>query len=309
MSFSFSELKKSRQSSLESLTKELTKLQTGPQGSDEDNRFWTPTVDKAGNGMAIIRFLPPASGEDMPFVRVFTHGFKGPTGLWYIENSLTTIGQTDPVSEYNSTLWNSTSDDNSPARKQAREQKRKLNFISNILVVKDAANPANEGKVFLYKYGKKIFDKINEKMNPQFEDEEAINPFDMWTGANFKLKIRQVEGYRNYDKSEFDTPAAISDNDEHLESIWNQEYPLQPFLDAKNFKSYDELKAKLARVLDTQSPAAVRSKPSTAEDSPPWGEDDVASAPKQKAAPAPKISESFEDDDTMEFFKNLAEED
>lgn len=309
MTTSFAALKQSRQSSLDALTKELSKLNTTSQGSDEDNRFWKPTVDKAGNGMATIRFLPPPENEDMPFVRIFEHGFKGPTGLWYIENSLTTLGKQDPVSEYNSQLWNSTNDDASPARKQVRDQKRRLNFISNILVVKDSANPANEGKVFLYKYGKKIFDKINEAMNPQFDDEKPMNPFDLWEGANFKLKIRQVEGYRNYDKSEFESPAPISDDDATLEKIWKQEHSLQDFLDPSKFKSYDELKAKLARVLDLAGGSNVSRANATkkAEDTAPW---DEVPAPKAKAASAPKMAESFaeDDEDTMAFFKNLADE-
>lgn len=308
MTTSFAAMKKSRQSSLEALTKELSKLNT-QQGPDDDNRFWKPTVDKAGNGMATIRFLPPPTGEDMPFVRIFEHGFKGPTGLWYIENSLTTLGKQDPVSEYNSQLWNSTSDDASPARKQAREQKRRLNFVSNILVVKDSANPSAEGKVFLYKYGKKIFDKINEAMNPQFDDEKPMNPFDFWEGANFKLKIRQVEGYRNYDKSEFESPSPISDDDDYLEKLWKQQHSLQEFLDPKNFKTYDELKAKLARVLDLAGGSNVSRATATkkAEDSLPW--DDEAPAKTQKAAAAPKVAEAFaeDDDETMEFFKNLAD--
>lgn len=308
MTTSFAAMKKSRQSSLEALTKELSKLNT-QQGPDDDNRFWKPTVDKAGNGMATIRFLPPPTGEDMPFVRIFEHGFKGPTGLWYIENSLTTLGKQDPVSEYNSQLWNSTSDDASPARKQAREQKRRLNFVSNIVVVKDSANPSAEGKVFLYKYGKKIFDKINEAMNPQFDDEKPMNPFDFWEGANFKLKIRQVEGYRNYDKSEFESPSPISDDDDYLEKLWKQQHSLQEFLDPKNFKSYDELKAKLARVLDLAGGSNVSRSTAIkkAEDSLPW--DDEAPAKTQKAAYAPKVAESFasDDDETMEFFKNLAD--
>ena len=309
MALSFAEMKKSRQNTLESLTKELTKLQSPNGGADDDARFWKPTVDKAGNGMATIRFLPPIAGEDMPFVRMFSHGFKGPTGLWYIENSLTTLGKNDPVSEYNSELWNSTTDDASPARKQVRDQKRKLNFISNILVVKDSANPANEGKVFLYQYGKKIFDKINETMNPQFPDEPAMNPFDMWEGANFKLKIRQVEGYRNYDKSEFESPAPISNDDDVMETIWKNEYPLQELVGADKFKSYDELKAKLVRVLGLDgNPAAARNK--TAENN--SYDTNVDSAPRQRTAPAPKIAASSfaeDDDDNMEFFKSLAEED
>lgn len=311
MALSFAEMKKSRQNTLESLTKELTKLQTPNGGADDDSRFWKPTVDKAGNGMATIRFLPPIAGEDMPFVRMFSHGFKGPTGLWYIENSLTTLGKNDPVSEYNSELWNSTTDDASPARKQVRDQKRKLNFISNIYVVKDSANPANEGKVFLYQYGKKIFDKLNEAMNPpaQFEDEKPMNPFDLWEGANFKLKIRQVEGYRNYDKSEFEAPSPLSTNDDTLETIWKSEHALQELVAPEKFKSYDELKAKLVRVLGLDgNPAAARNR--TAENN--SYDTNVESAPRQRVAPAPKIeSSSFadDDDDNMEFFKSLAEED
>lgn len=308
MSLSFAEMKKSRQATLDTLTKELTKLQTSGS-SDEDNRFWQPTVDKAGNGMATIRFLPPAAGEDMPFVRVFSHGFKGPTGLWYIENCLSTIGKNDPVNEYNNTLWNSTTDDASPARKQVREQKRKLNFISNILVVKDSTNPANEGKVFLFRYGKKIFDKINEAMNPQFEDEKPMNPFDLWEGANFKLKIRQVEGYRNYDKSEFEAPAPLSDDDDYLESIWKSEHSLAAFLDASQFKSYDELKAKLSRVLALDGAAGARN--SRAEDNESWDREEPR---QQRAAQAPRqetASGSFanDDDDSLDFFKNLANDD
>lgn len=313
MALSFAELKKSRQSTLDTLTKELTKLQAPSGGSDDDSRFWKPTVDKAGNGMATIRFLPSPEGEDMPFVRVFSHGFKGPTGLWYIENSLTTIGKEDPVSQYNSQLWNSTTDDASPARKQVREQKRKLNFISNILVVKDSANPQNEGKVFLFQYGKKIFDKINESMNPQFEDEEPMNPFDMWTGANFKLKIRQVEGYRNYDKSEFEAPAPISNDDDELEALWRKEHKLSEFVDPSKFKSYDELKAKLNRVLGLDG-AVTAGRGNTAESN---YDDDIdmsthESIKRTAKAPAMQTASSgFNDDegDDLDFLKKLAEED
>lgn len=312
MSLSFNEMKKNRQSNLDSLKKEITKLQSG-SGSDEDARFWQPTVDKAGNGMATIRFLPTVAGEDLPYARVFSHGFKGPTGLWYIENSLTTIGKTDPVSEYNSQLWNSTSDDASPARKQVRDQKRKLNFISNILVIKDSANPQNEGKVFLYRYGKKIFDKINEAMNPQYDDETPINPFDFWEGANFKLKIRQVEGYRNYDKSEFESPAPLSDDDERLETIWKSQYALAEFTDPATFKTYDELKAKLSRVLGldsngSQTPAAARKTAEQKSDT--WDDDDdVMPAPRQKSAESNRLPIASDDDDDLDFFKNLANDD
>ena len=285
--------------SLESLTSELNKLSGGEGAKGADERFWTPTVDKAGNGYAVIRFLPPPTNEDVPFVRIFDHGFQGPGG-WYIENSLTTLGKNDPVSDYNSKLWNSGIEAN---KEIARKQKRRLHFISNIYVVSDSGNPANEGKVFLYKYGKKIFDKLKEAMEPQFADEEAINPFDLWAGANFKLKIRNLEGYRNYDKSEFDKPAPLLKDDEELEAVWKKEHSLKEFLDPKNFKSFDELQARLSKVLAEDSAPAKRAK---AEDTEvPWTEE--AEAPTFKASHAPKYSgDDEEDDESLEFFKNLA---
>lgn len=260
-------------------------------GSKEDERFWQPEVDAAGNGYAVIRFLdaPAVDGEDaMPWVQVFSHGFQGPGG-WYIENSLTTLGQKDPVSEYNTQLWNSGIEAN---KEIARKQKRRLTYISNVLVIKDTANPANEGKVFLYKYGKKIFDKIKEKIEPQFEDEKAVNPFSFWEGANFKLKIRKVEGYRNYDKSEFDTASPLFDGeDDKIEKLWKSEHSLKEFLDAKHFKSYDELKSKLDRVLGLDGVAAARVK-AKAEDLE-LADEDVGIA---------------ETDDSMAFFGKLAED-
>ena len=287
--------------SLSALTEELNKISNQEGGGKKgDDRFWSPTVDKAGNGYAVIRFLPAPPNEDVPFVRVFDHGFQGPGG-WYIENSLTTIGKQDPVSEYNSKLWNSTTDDKSPEREQARKQKRRLHFISNIYVVQDQANPDNEGKVFLYKYGKKIFDKLKEAMEPQFEDESPMNPFDLWAGANFKLKIRQVEGYRNYDKSEFDKPAALLKDDDKLEKVWNSEHSLQEFLKPENFKSYEELKAKLVKVLSGDAGAKVKK---AEEDDVPWAREE--SAPTFKAKAAPKIQETEDDDESLEFFKSLA---
>jgi hypothetical protein len=247
MALDFAALKKTRKTSLDQLTREVEKLNQSNSGNrTEDNRFWKPEVDKAGNGYAVIRFLPSPKGEDVPFVRIFDHGFQGPGG-WYIEKSLTTIGKDDPVSKINSSLWNSGIEAN---KEVARKQKRRLNFISNIYVVSDPANPANEGKVFLYKYGRKIMDKINEAIHPEFEDEQSLNPFDLWEGADFKIKIRNVAGYRNYDKSEFASPAPLlNGDDEELEAIWGKEYGLQEFIDPKNFKSYDELKAQLDKVL------------------------------------------------------------
>lgn len=296
----FSKLKaNSGKKSLEDLNKKLASIAGNESKGGADDRFWTPTVDKAGNGYAVIRFLPSPPNEDVPFVRIFDHGFQGPGG-WYIENSLTTLGKPDPVSEYNSKLWNSGIEAN---KEIARKQKRRLHFISNIYVVQDSGNPDNEGKIFLYKFGKKIFDKLNDAMNPQYPDDEAVNPFDLWAGANFKLKIRNVEGYRNYDKSEFDKPSPLFNDDSELESVWKKEYSLQSFLDPSNFKSYDELKVKLLRVLDESVPQSKST--SRAEDEElPW---DETAAPKQKAKAAPEFAAADDDDDeSLEFFKNLA---
>jgi len=300
MAGSFADLKRSRQNSLDQLTTELTKLQTPQQNNGADDRFWKPEVDKSGNGYAVIRFLPAPQGEDMPFVRVWDHGFKGPTGKWYIEKSLTTVGQKDPVSEYNTMLWNSGIEAN---KQQVREQKRRLGFYSNIYVVQDPSNPQNEGKVFLYRYGKKIFDKLNEAMNPEFVDETPMNPFDLWEGANFKLKIRNVEGYRNYDKSEFGTSEPLLQDDEELEAIWNREYSLSEFVDATQFKTYDELKQKLYDVLELNTPQET-ARPATA--------DIIEEAPKpMKTAEAETESFAFADDEeeeSLNFFKKLAED-
>jgi hypothetical protein len=292
----FAKLKaNSGKKSLEKLTAELGKINSGQTDKSNDDRYWYPNVDKAGNGYAVIRFLPAPGEEDVPFVRLFSHGFKGPTGSWYIENSLTTLGKTDPVAEYNTQLWNSGLESD---KEIARKQKRKLAYISNVYIITDQNNPENEGKVFLFKYGKKIFDKLNEAMNPQFADEDAMNPFDLWEGASFKLKIRNVEGYRNYDKSEFSSSGPLFDDDDEMEKVWKQSYSLQELIAPSNFKPYDELKAKLNKVLglDSAAPARTRSY-----------DEDEAPAPKLKEtlASAPKIDE---DDDEMEFFNNLAKD-
>ena len=243
---SFANLKK--QSSLGSLTaklvKEVEKSNNGGSGG-ADERFWKPEMDKSGVGSAVIRFLPAPEGEDLPWVKLYSHAFQGPGG-WYIENSLTTLGQKDPVSEYNTMLWNNGTDAGKDA---ARKQKRKLTYIANIYVVKDPANPANEGRVMLYKFGKKIFDKITAAMQPEFEDEEAIDPFDFWQGANFKLKAKNVAGYRNYDSSEFARQDALLEDDDAMEAIWKKEYSLEEFVAADQFKSYDDLKKRLDYVL------------------------------------------------------------
>jgi hypothetical protein len=284
-----------RSSNLDKLSKAIEKLNTAESPTKEDN-FWKPEVDKAGNGYAVIRFLPQPSvdGDDaLPWAKVFNHGFQGPGG-WYIENSLTTLGQKDPVSEYNSQLWNSGIEAN---KEVARKQKRRLSYIANIYVVEDSKNPQNEGKVFLYKFGKKIFDKITEAMNPAFEDEKAVNPFDLWVGANFKLKIRKVEGYQNYDKSEFESPSPLLSDDEKLEAIWKKEYSLKEFLAPENFKSYDELKARLDKVLGLDgSPVVAKT---TVEQ---------AKAMPRKPAPVAEDAGIADDDADLAYFSRLAED-
>jgi hypothetical protein len=293
----FESLKRNR-SSLEKLTKaiEATTQSTPESGSREDTRLWQPTVDKAGNGMAIIRFLPaPAvDGEDaLPWVRVFSHGFQGPGG-WYIENSLTTLNQKDPVSEYNSTLWNSGIEAN---KEIARKQKRRLNYVANVYVVSDPSNPENEGQIRIYKFGKKIFDKITEAMNPEFADETPVNPFDMWEGANFKLKIRNVEGYRNYDKSEFADKSALLDGDDaKLETLWKQEHSLKEFLDPKHFKPYEVLKTRLDKVLGFEGEVAPRTK----------AEDVVVENFNDSALNEIDAKIASGGDDDLDYFKSLA---
>tara|TARA_R100000234_G_scaffold111562_1_gene84607 strand:- start:1072 stop:1965 length:894 start_codon:yes stop_codon:yes gene_type:complete len=265
-----------------------------------DERLWKPVMDKSGNGYAVIRFLPAPEGEDMPWAKLWNHAFQGPTGQWYIENSLTTVGQNDPVSEYNSKLWNSGVESD---KEVARKQKRKLQYYSNIYVVEDPANPENEGKVFLYRYGKKIFDKIMEAMQPAFQDETPVNPFDFWEGANFKLKLRKVDGYWNYDKSEFADPSALFDNDEEIEALWKTEYSLADFTAPSNFKSYDELKTRLDAVL------AGTVTVGTVEDVIDTPVETVTVDTKTVDAPEPTVSVTDNDeDDTFSYFEKLASE-
>ena len=294
---SFANLKRSS-SNLDKLTKALEQINSPASGDSSDENFWKPEVDKAGNGYAVIRFLPaPAvDGDDgLPWAKVYTHGFQGPGG-WYIENSLTTLNEKDPVSEYNSELWNSGIEAN---KEIARKQKRRLTYISNVLVIEDPKHPENNGQVKLFKYGKKIFDKITEAMNPAFEDEKPINPFDLWAGANFKLKIRKVEGYQNYDKSEFDGPQALSDDDAKLEALWQSEYSLKDFLDSKHFKSYDELKVRLARVLGSLPNQSAEPRTATAEA--------VKVTPiTQAKAPEVDVPWVEDGDETLDYFAALA---
>ena len=259
-----------------------------------DERLWKPELDTSGNGYAVLRFLPAIEGEDLPWVKLFSHAFQGPTGQWYIENSRTTLGRgdvgKDPVSEYNTSLWNSGVETD---KEIARKQKRKLSYYSNIYIVSDSKNPHNEGKVFLFRYGKKIFDKLMAAMQPEFEDESPINPFDFWKGANFKLKIRKVDGYWNYDKSEFEAPSAILDDDSAIERIWKEQYSLADFTAPSNFKSYEELKTRLDAVLSGKQVVSNQ----TVEDEP------IA---QPKVDTKPVESKQVEDEDTMDYFNKLA---
>ena len=278
---SFKEMKKNRMANLESLSKQVEKLAEKP--SYEDERIWKLERDKTGNGYAVIRFLPAPENEDVPWVRVWTPGFKGPGG-WYIENSLTTLGKDDPVSKANTALWNSGIDSD---KNIARDRRRKLNYYSNIYVVEDSLNSENEGKVFLFRYGKKIFEKITGVMNPEFQDETPINPFDLWEGANFKIKMRQVDGFPNYDKSEFTDICPLAEDEKKLEEVWKSQYSLSEIVDEKNFKSYAELESRFNTVIAHEGNDFV----GTIEES---TEDPVATGEKA--------------DETLDYFKKLAEQ-
>ena len=311
---SFANLKK--QSSLGSLTAKLVKEveKQNNSGGGGDDRLWKPEMDKTGNGYAVIRFLPAPDGEDLPWVKLYSHAFQGPGG-WYIENSLTTNGGKDPVSEYNRELWNSGIDAD---KDTVRKQKRKLSFYANIYVVQDKANPQNEGKVFLYKFGKKIFDKIMEAMQPEYEDETAINPFDFWQGANFKLKLKKVAGYWNYDSSEFAAPSPLLDDDDALEALWKKQYSLQDLVAADKFKTYEELDKRLKMVLG-QKPASRRYDEETVDEDNDRGSFTPDFGSRQESNPVPpnlkeelnnlSSSKTDEDeDDALSYFQKLAEE-
>lgn len=303
---SFADLKKSSGSAFDRLTKEIEKLQNPSGGADE--RFWKPELDKSSNGYAVIRFLPEPNGEDLPWAQVWSHAFQGPGG-WYIENSLTTMNKKDPVGELNRTLWNSGIDAD---KEIARKQKRKLSYYSNIYVIKDPLHPENEGKVFLFKYGKKIWDKIAEKSQPQFEDEEPINVFDFWKGADFKLKIVKKDGYWNYDKSEFSSPSVLNDlSDEELETIWKREYSLKEFTDESNFKTYEQLQERLNIVLGkSQARRVDRETQEDEEFGEPQPQSDWANEVNSFRETQATVSrEVEEDDDTLSYFSRLAEED
>ena len=275
----------------------------GEKKSYADDRMWKPTVDQAGNGYAILRFLPAREGAELPWARYWDHGFKGPTGQWYIEKSLTSIGQNDPVGELNSRLWNTGIEED---KETARRQKRRLHYVSNIFVVSDPGNPENEGKVFMYQFGKKIHDKIMDQMQPEFADEEPVNPFDMWEGANFKLKIRNVEGYRNYDKSEFAKQTQLLDGDDSkLESVYDQMYDLSEFTDPANYKTYDELKTKLSSILGEVAGMGAATMAQTAQ----MNEPVEAPAPQRIEPVTAENIKVEDDDDTLSYFAKLAEAD
>ncbi|MDP7366097.1 MAG: single-stranded DNA-binding protein [Candidatus Pacebacteria bacterium] len=291
---SFADLKK-KSGSFEKLQAELDKV-NNPVTSFGDDRFWKPELDKSGNGYAVIRFLPQPTGEDLPWVRIWSHAFKGPGG-WYIENSLTTLNKKDPVSEYNTELWNSGLESD---KDTARKQKRILKYYSNVLIVSDPKHPENDGKIFLFRYGKKIHDKLAEVINPQFEDETAYDPFDFWKGANFKLKVRKVDGFWNYDKSEFDGSSEVFDGDEgKLEELYGKLYSLTQFLKEDNFKSYDDLKSKLNRTLTGSGVQGTVEKFTPTPKA-------VSSAPVETTTPA---GSDEGEEDTLSYFAKLADED
>lgn len=297
---SFSDFKKKSKSSIDQLVQKIQ--QDNTKNDYKDDRFWRPKLDNAKNGFAVIRFLPAIEGEDIPWVKLYSHAFQGPGG-WYIENCLTTLGQKDPVSEMNTQLWNSGIDSD---KDLARQRKRKLNYISNIYVVSDPAEPSNEGKVFLFKYGQKIFEKIQEAMQPEFKDEDPLDPFNFWNGANFKLKIRQVGGFVNYDKSEFDSSTPLlNGEDVKLETVWKSQHALKSFVDPTNFKSYDELKQKLFDVLRGDIRGSGTGSTRAAED---IDEEDMKEKKPSIRSKPPVEEQVDEETDALDYFKKLAED-
>jgi hypothetical protein len=299
---SFATLKRNSTNSFDKLTQEIEKMSSTEGGADE--RFWKPEMDKSGNGYAVIRFLPAPEGEDVPWAKVWSHAFQGPGG-WYIENSLTTLNKKDPVGDLNRQLWNSGSEKD---KEVARKQKRKLTYYTNVYVVKDPAHPENEGKVFLYKFGKKIFDKITEAMQPAFADEQAINPFDFWTGADFKLKLRKVEGYWNYDKSEFADPGTLGNfDDDKLEQIYSKAHSLAQFTADDNFKTYEELAKRLNDVLNSKPVQRIDRE--TYEDEESVNENVASFASTSTPSFTSRSSSTEDEDDTLSYFARLAEED
>ena len=302
---SFENLKK--QSRLGSLTAKLVKEveKTNSGSGSVDERFWKPEMDKGGTGYAVIRFLPAIDPDALPWVKVYDHGFQGPTGKWYIENCRSTLGEPDPVVEYCNTLWNGSEDDKNLARKL----KRRLSYYANVLVIKDPGNPDNEGKVFIFKFGKKLFDKIKGKLQPDFEDESPVDVFNPWEGANFRLRIRKVEGWSNTDKSEFESPSPIADDDEEILNILNQRHDLKFLTDPSRFKSYDELKAKFEMVMNGQPSAGMKKAADMLLDD--EEQEQELPKPRVKEVAEPKLTQKpkapfeDEDDEDLSFFKNL----
>lgn len=301
---SFADLKRNRRSAIDKLVNEAQKESGSKSSYSDDDNFWKPATDKAGNGYAVIRFLPSKSENELPWVQYWDHGFKGSNGRWYIEKSRTSINEPDPLSEYNSYLWNTGHEED---KETARNQKRRLHYVSNIYIVSDPSAPENEGKVFRFQYGKKIFNKITDVMNPEFEDEAPVNPFDMWDGADFKLKIRNVEGYRNYDKSEFASPSPLLGGDDtKLEEVFNCLYDLSKYTDPKEYKSYDELLKKLNDVVGDDLPANLKIGGNMSTASQPKID---APAPTQAPSIATSVIDADDDDDMAGFFEKLAKED
>lgn len=312
---SFADFKKNRNKNVQEVINSLN--QDDSEGKSGDDRFWKPQVDKAGNGFAVIRFLPPSEGESKPFVHLFDHGFEGPNGKWYIEKSLTTHGRghADPVSEANSALWNQNKDNECPDKQIARNRKRRLNYYANIMVIRDPANPENEGKVFLYRFGVKVYEKINAKLKPEYEGEKPLIVYDMWDGADFKLKIKKKGGFWNYDDSEFDAPSPLlGGDDEKLEAVWKSQHSLADLVSDDKFKSYDELKKRLIEVLGPDEKAFKLLGWTQGQIDTP----EAASAPEPEATPEPAIPSAeslaeddtppFDTDDDMDYFSKMAQE-
>lgn len=259
----FSQLKKNSGSknNLERLTKYAEEL-GGNKKRQADERFWYPAVDKAGNGSALIRFLPTPDGGQHEFVRLFTHGFQ--EKRWFIENCPTTIGGKCPVCEHNSELWNTGVEAHKALVRGSGNKagrKRQLSYIANIYVIKDPANPENEGKVFLFRYGKKIHDMIQFAMKPPadgIEEIDPIDPYDLWEGANFKMVIRNVDGRRNYDKSGFLASTPLMKDDAKLEEIWKSEYDIEEFVSKGSFKDYNTLMTQFNAALGAVAPQTTR---------------------------------------------------
>ncbi len=302
---SFSSLKVNRKSRLEKVTAELQKTQSQDK-SYGDDRMWKVERDKSGNGYAVIRFLPPSEGEELPWAKYWDHGFQGPGG-WYIENSLTTLGQKDPVSEYNTELWNNGTE---AGKEQARKQKRRLRYVSNVYVIQDPANPHNEGQVKLFQYGKRIYDKLMEALYPEFPSDDPVDPFDLWDGgADFHLKVRLQDGFVNYDRSEFSKPAQFKDTDDEMEAIWKKQYKLSEFTDPDGgrFKSYNDLKTKLHRVLGLTGSVVD----TVAEDVSPTFSEPTFNSRETEEPKTVEVDDNYQAassdvEDTMSYFQDLA---